>query len=225
MARILVVDDAEDICTLLERALAHDGHLVTTRTSAADVTLQLCREAELIVLDVMMPGEDGLSLCRRIRGAVDCPILFLTARDAEEDAVDGFDLGADDYITKPFRLSELRARVAAHLRRQRRAPVSRLADGPFCFDLAGKALYIGEQKQPLTPAEYGICEELARHPGLVYTRERLLEAVLGCESESDTAAITEHIKNIRYKLAASGASPIETVWGVGYKWNRQEPLD
>ncbi len=221
MAHILAVDDAPEVRTLLVRALERDGHIVTTAGSAAEAMETNYRQMDLILLDVMMPDEDGFSLCRRMRGEVDCPILFLTACEAESDALEGFGLGGDDYIIKPFRIAELRARVNAHLRRQQRGPIRRMTDGPLSFDLAGKALYVGEQRLPLTKTEYAICEELARHPGMVYSREQLLTATLGYDSDSDAAAITEHIKNIRAKLAATGCTPIETVWGIGYKWNKQ----
>ncbi|MEG2931798.1 MAG: response regulator transcription factor [Ruthenibacterium sp.] len=222
MAHILIVDDAADICTLLKMALEKDGDSVTALQSAAQVTGEVCRRADLILLDVMMPGEDGFALCKRIRAETDCPILFLTAKDAEEDILSGLALGGDDYLTKPFKLTEVRARIAAHLRRQQRVPVHRFSAGALSFDLAGREIYCGQKKIPLTKGEYALCEVLAKHPGLVYTREQLLEAAFGYETDSDLAAITEHIKNIRGKLAAVDCAPIETVWGMGYKWQNKK---
>ncbi len=122
MAHILAVDDDPDLCTLLKTALERDGHAVEIRTSGVTVTESLCRWADCILLDVMMPGEDGFAICRRIRAITQAPILFLTARTDEQSVLTGLGIGADDYLSKPFRVAELRARVAAHLRRQNRAP-------------------------------------------------------------------------------------------------------
>ena len=125
MAHILVVDDDKDLCALLRTALERDGHQVSTRLSGREVDESACRWADCILLDVMMPGEDGFALCRRIRGLADCPILFLTAKTEEADVLTGLGLGGDDYLTKPFRVAELRARVAAHLRREQRTRLAR----------------------------------------------------------------------------------------------------
>ena len=129
MANILAVDDDRDLCTLLKTALERDGHTVETRTSGTQLTDTLCRWADCILLDVMMPGEDGFAVCRRIRAETDAPILFLTARTDEPSVLTGLGLGADDYLTKPFRIAELRARVAAHLRRQNRTPSHKITRG------------------------------------------------------------------------------------------------
>ena len=126
MANILAVDDNIELCKLIRTALERDGHRVETRLSGAELTEQLCHWADCILLDVMMPGEDGFAVCRRIRGLTDAPILFLTARTDEASVLEGLGIGADDYLAKPFRVAELRARVAAHLRRQNRTPVHRL---------------------------------------------------------------------------------------------------
>lgn len=217
MANILVVDDDADLRALLKTALERDGHRVAALACGTAVTAENCAWAHCILLDVMMPGEDGFDTCRRIRTLADCPILFLTAKTGETDVVQGLALGGDDYLAKPFRIAELRARVNAHLRRQSRAPARRLARGAFQFDLAGRAAYAGEVLLPLTRGEYAICEYLAGRPGQVFSKEQIYEAVFGYDGEAEAAAITEHIKNIRAKLRPYG-QPIETVWGVGYKW-------
>ena len=121
----------------------------------------------------------------------------------------GLGLGGDDYLTKPFRVAELRARVAAHLRREQRTPHARLRRG---------AVYWKDTSLKLTKGEYAICEYLAMHPGQTFSKEQLYEAAFGYDGEADASAVTEHIKNIRAKLRPAGESPIETVWGVGYKW-------
>ena len=218
MAHILVVDDDKDLCALLRTALERDGHQVSTRLSGREVDESACRWADCILLDVMMPGEDGFALCRRIRGLADCPILFLTAKTEEADVLTGLGLGGDDYLSKPFRIAELRARVAAHLRRESRAPRSRIRRGGLDFDLEERAVYCGEEALHLTRSEYAICAHLAAHPAQTFTKEQIYEAVFGFDGTADSSAITEHIKNIRAKLRAVGLSPIQTVWGVGYKW-------
>lgn len=218
MAHILAVDDDADLRALLKTALERDGHQVTALPGGAAVTAEHCRWADCILLDVMMPGEDGFATCRRVRSLADCPILFLTAKNEEADVLTGLGLGGDDYLTKPFRVAELRARVAAHLRREGRTPRTRLRRGGLDFDLGERAVYAGETPVRLTRGEYAICAHLATHPGQTFTKEQLYEAVFGFDGTGEDSAVTEHIKNIRAKLRAVGESPIETVWGVGYKW-------
>ncbi len=223
MANILAVDDDRDLCTLLKTALERDGHTVETRCAGADVTAALCRWADCILLDIMMPGEDGFATCRRIRTLTEAPILFLTARTDEPSVLTGLGIGADDYLSKPFRIAELRARVNAHLRRQNRAPQHRLVRGGICFDLAAKSAAVGCTALPFTKSEYAICEFLALHAGQTFGKEQIYEAVFGYDGTADDTAITQHIKNIRAKLRTAGlASPetvLKTVWGVGYLWN------
>ncbi len=218
MAHILAVDDDADLRALLKTALERDGHQVTALPGGAAVTAEHCRWADCILLDVMMPGEDGFATCRRVRDLADCPILFLTAKTGEADVLTGLGLGGDDYLTKPFRVAELRARVAAHLRREGRTPRTRLRRGGLDFDLGERAVYAGETPVRLTRGEYAICAHLATHPGQTFTKEQLYEAVFGFDGTGEDSAVTEHIKNIRAKLRAVGENPIETVWGVGYKW-------
>ena len=221
MAHILVVDDDGDLCALLKTALERDGHQVSACRDGRRVDEAACRWADCILLDVMMPGEDGFALCRRIRDLADCPILFLTAKTQEADVLTGLGVGGDDYLTKPFRIAELRARVAAHLRRQQRAPHSLLRRGGLDFDLRQRAVLWQGQPLRLTKSEYAISEHLAMHPGPTFSKEQLYEAAFGFDGTADAAAVTEHIKNIRAKLRAAQADPIETVWGVGYKWKSE----
>ena len=221
MAHILVVDDDGDLCALLKTALERDGHQVSACRDGRRVDEAACRWADCILLDVMMPGEDGFALCRRIRDLADCPILFLTAKTQEADVLTGLGVGGDDYLTKPFRIAELRARVAAHLRRQQRPPHSLLRRGGLDFDLRQRAVLWQGQPLRLTKSEYAICEHLAMHQGQTFSKEQLYEAAFGFDGTADAAAVTEHIKNIRAKLRAAQADQIETVWGVGYKWKSE----
>jgi DNA-binding response OmpR family regulator len=224
MPKLLVVDDDLDMLALVRAALEKDGYQVDTEANAAALQASRCQLYDLLLLDVMMPGEDGFSLCRRIRTEVDCPIVFLTAKAEEAALVQGFGLGADDYIKKPFSIAELRARVSAHLRREVRQPTRILRRGSVRFDIQAKMATAGEHTLSFTKSEYAICEYLALHAGQVFTKEQLYEAVFGFDAEGDPSAVAEHIKNIRAKLKADGISPIETVWGVGYKWRKSEDL-
>lgn len=219
MARILAIDDDPGILTLLKNALQKDGYEVTC---VSEITPELTNQLlhyDLILLDVMMPGTDGFTFCRDIRACVDCPILFLTAKDHEEDTFYGFSLGADDYIKKPFSLVELRARIGAHLRREQREKIQCLTVSNVRFFLAKKEVQVDDIPLSFTKSEYEISLLLAKNHGQVFSKEQIYENVFGYEGESDISAITEHIKNIRKKLAAAGSAPIETVWGIGYRWN------
>ncbi|MDB6461693.1 MULTISPECIES: response regulator transcription factor [Blautia] len=219
MTHLLVVDDEVSILELIKNSLRKDGYLITVCQNADDVDIKKLHFYDLILLDVMMPGTDGFEFCKQIRNMVDCPILFLTAKTLEEDILFGLGIGADDYITKPFRIQELRARVAAHLRREKREHHSTLSFEPdIRFDLSAKVLYVSEQPVPLTKSEYSICEYLAKNRGQVFTKEQIYEAVFGFDGIGDNSTISTHIKNIRAKLEHFKISPISTLWGIGYKW-------
>ena len=194
---------------------------VTVLHRGSEVTERHCTWADCILLDVMTPGEDGFSVCKRLRALADCPILFLTARTEEADVLKGLGLGGDDYLTKPFRLAELRARVHAHLRRQNRTPVHRIRRGGVTFDLTAGAAFCEDEPLHLTSAEYALCEVLALHAGRTFSKEQLYEAAFGFDGTADASAVTEHIKNIRAKLRAFALQPIETVWGIGYRWKNE----
>ena len=217
MARILAVDDEPAIRSLLERTLGKDGHDVRCAACADEALAAHPERYDLVLLDVMMPGMDGFELCRIVRERTDAPIVFLTAKAAEEDAVFGLGVGADDYVRKPFGAAELRAKVGAHLRREKRERVYALAFGDVRLDLAARELYVGEAPVALTKTEFDVCEFL-RHPGQVFSRDQIVEGVLGWGAESDAATISVHVSNARAKLKAAGAEPVQTVWGVGYKW-------
>ena len=208
MARILAVDDEPAIRSLLERTLGKDGHDVRCAACAEEALAAHPERYDLVLLDVMMPGMDGFELCRIVRERTDAPIVFLTAKAAEEDAVFGLGVGADDYVRKPFGAAELRAKVAVYA----------LAFGDVRLDLAARELYVGEARVALTKTEFDVCEFLARHPGQVFSRDQIVEGVLGWGAESDAATISVHVSNARAKLKAAGAEPVQTVWGVGYKW-------
>ena len=166
----------------------------------------------------MMPGIDGFTLCEKIRDKVDCPILFVTAKSEEKDLMVGLGVGGDDYIIKPFGIGELRARVAAHLRRELREKKHLVTIGEVEISLQAKQIFCKGQRIFLTKSEYAICEYLALNRGQVFSKEQIYEHVFGYDGEADSSAITEHIKNIRAKFQKSEVSPVETVWGIGYRW-------
>lgn len=218
MIRILAVDDDREILMLMKRALEREGYEVDTVGDPNTLQTESLERYQLILLDVMMPGTDGFTLCRRIRELVDCPILFVTAKTEEKDLMYGLGIGGDDYIVKPFGIGELRARVAAHLRRENREKRHVMRMGDLAFSLQAKQLFYKEQEISLTKSEYAICEYLALNRGCVFSKEQIYEHVFGYDGEADSSAITEHVKNIRAKLQKYGETPIETVWGIGYRW-------
>lgn len=224
MSKLLVIDDDIDMLDLVRAALEKDSHQVDTEADATTIQSSRCQQYDLLLLDVMMPGEDGFSICSRIRSEVDCPILFLTAKSEEAALVQGFGLGADDYIKKPFSIVELRSRVNAHLRREVRQPTHTLNRGGVRFNMQEKIVSVGDDTILFTKGEYAISEHLALHTGQVFTKDQLYEAVFGFDAEGDASAIVEHIKNIRAKLKVYNLNPIETVWGVGYKWRKDNIL-
>lgn len=219
MALILAVDDELDMLDLIRNILKKNKHQVDVYQNPLDVDNSKLSKYDLILLDVMMPGIDGISFCKDIRTKVDCPILFLTAKTMEEDIVEGLLIGGDDYITKPFGAAELLARVEAHLRREKRERHTSLNLGEIRFDLSSNEVFVGEEKVHLTKSEYQISELLAKRKGQVFSRDQIYELVFGFDGIGDASAISEHIKNIRSKFQKHGKNPIETVWGIGYKWN------
>lgn len=218
MINILAVDDDEEILSLIRRALEREGYRVRTVSRPEEVENIDLSGYQLILLDVMMPGTDGVTLCGRIRERADCPILFVTAKTSEADLMKGLGAGGDDYITKPFGIGELRARVAAHLRREQREKKHVVSVDGAQFYLQAKKMRYEEKEIPLTKSEYEICEYLAMNRGQVFSKERIYEQVFGYDGTGDSSAITEHVKNIRAKCAGAGLEPIETVWGIGYRW-------
>lgn len=223
LQRILIVDDEPDILALLKEYFTLNGYDVYTAGGGEEALRKAAEQPELILLDINMPDVDGLSVCRRIREFVSCPILFLTARVEDAQKVEGFAAGGDDYILKPFSLEELGARVGAHLRReQRRGAQSKVHfDERLAIDYAERCVYYEGEAIPLAKKEFDIVEYLSRNRGLTFDKERIYEAVWGWDSEGSSSVVAEHIRRIRAKLADAGAEPyVQTVWGVGYKWKK-----
>lgn len=221
--KLLVVDDEEDIVSMLRDYFEINGYDVMTALNGAEAIKKAAKEPDLILLDINMPDIDGMEVCARIRNFISCPILFLTARIDETDKIKGFGIGADDYIIKPFSIDELGARVAAHLRRERRqreTPKVRF-DDKLAIDYTDRSLYYDGQLISLAKKEFDIVELLSQHIGQIFSKERIYELVWDYDSDGDSSVVAEHIRRIRSKFSAANMKPyIETVWGVGYKWVR-----
>lgn len=214
MSLILAVDDDLDMLELIKNILKKNNHEVDVYQNPLEIDNSKLSKYDLILLDIMMPGIDGISFCKDIRAKVDCPILFLTAKTMEEDIVEGLLIGGDDYITKPFGTAELLARIEAHLRREKRERHTSLNLGGIRFDLSSNEVFVGDEKVHLTKSEYQISELLAKRKGQVFSREQIYELIFGFDGIGDASSISEHIKNIRAKFQKYDENPIETVWGL-----------
>jgi len=217
---VLVVEDETSIASFVAAYLRNAGYTVTTAASAQAALLQLANEVPaLVILDLNLPDGDGVELCRRIRKTSDVPILMLTARDEDIDKIIGLEVGADDYMTKPFNPRELVARVKSILRRaapeRRRTESEELQHGSLTINAGKREVHVGEEEIRLAPKEFDLLWELLDHRGIVLTRDQLLERVWGYTFAGDTRTVDVHVRQIRRKLG--DASPIVTVWGVGYK--------
>lgn len=220
--KILIVDDEIMMTELLSDHLSDEGYEVYAANSAAEALALLPKTPSLIILDINMPDIDGLELCRTIRDHVSCPILFVTARITEQDKINGLQYGGDDYITKPFSLKELSARIAAHLRRDERSRTntSVLVSGELLVNLSQHRIFYRDMEIDVSKREFEIIEFLITNAGQVFDRERIYERVWGYDAEGSADVLKEHIRRIRAKLhEVTGQDYIETVWGVGYKWN------
>lgn len=224
MAKILVVDDEVVIVKGLKFNLEREGFQVDTGFDG-EQAVELAREGgyDLILLDLMMPKIDGLQACARIREFSDVPIIMLTARSEDTDKIIGFEYGADDYVTKPFNIMELKARIRALLRRAGTAARStgadsRLAAGHIRLDSTERTAWKGEERVELTAKEFDLMELFLRNPGRVYSRENLLNVVWGYEYIGDYRTVDVHVRRLREKLELDPANPeyIRTKWGVGY---------
>ena len=217
---VLVVEDETSIASFVAAYLRNAGYTVTTAASAQAALIQLAGDIPaLVILDLNLPDGDGVELCRRIRKTSDVPILMLTARDEDIDKIIGLEVGADDYMTKPFNPRELVARVKSILRRaapeRRRTESEELQHGDLNINSGKREVYVGDEEIRLAPKEFDLLWELLDHRGIVLTRDQLLERVWGYTFAGDTRTVDVHVRQIRRKLG--DASPIVTVWGVGYK--------
>ena len=219
-ANILVVEDEGSIASCVSLYLKNAGYGVRTAATGGDALTKVAEELpSLIVLDLMLPDIDGIEVCRRIRQTSDVPILMLTARDEDVDKIIGLEVGADDYLTKPFNPRELVARVKSILRRaapeRRERETEVIVHGDLRVDSGRREVTVAGDEVQLAPKEFDLLWELLDHRGLVLTRDQLLERVWGYTFAGDTRTVDVHVRQLRRKLG--DASPIVTVWGVGYK--------
>ncbi|MGH3003647.1 MAG: response regulator [Gaiellaceae bacterium] len=224
MATILVVDDEPVVRDVVVRYLRRDGFATLEAGNGDDARELIEREQpSLVVLDVMLPGTDGLELCRWIRSRSELPVILLTARVEESDRIVGLELGADDYVTKPFSPRELAVRVRTVLRRAGSTPPAPTTIAVSDLQLDGGARRVTRHGEPitLTLKEFDLLWFLASHPGLVFSRQTLMERVWGYEAAFDTGTVTVHVRRLREKVEADPAHPrhLQTVWGVGYRFD------
>ncbi|HEX6761529.1 MAG TPA: response regulator transcription factor [Gaiellaceae bacterium] len=217
---ILVVEDEGSIASFVSLYLKNAGYTVRTAANGSEALSQVAAQMPgLIVLDLMLPDIDGIEVCKRIRQRSDVPILMLTARDEDVDKIIGLEVGADDYLTKPFNPRELVARVKSILRRatpeRRELESETIEHGDLRIDAGRRAVTVAGDEVQLAPKEFDLLWELLDHRGLVLTRDQLLERVWGYTFAGDTRTVDVHVRQLRRKLG--DASPIVTVWGVGYK--------
>ena len=217
---VLVVEDEASIASFVAAYLKNAGFNVKT-TASGNEALRLVEseKPDLVVLDLMLPDLDGVEVCKRIRQSSDLPVLMLTARDEDVDKIIGLEVGADDYLTKPFNPRELVARVKSILRRsvpeRRELQTRQITHGKLEIDAGRREVQVDGEEVQLAPKEFDLLWELLDHRGLVLTRDQLLERVWGYTFAGDTRTVDVHVRQLRRKLGE--ASPIVTVWGVGYK--------
>ncbi|MEU4666690.1 response regulator transcription factor [Amycolatopsis sp. NPDC023774] len=226
--RVLVVDDDETVRDVVRRYLEVAGFTVDVAgDGAAGLALFAERDPDLVVLDVMMPGINGLEVCRRLRQVSHVPIVMLTALGEEENRIAGLQLGADDYVTKPFSPKELALRVASVLRRARmpRAapPAPELVDGDLRLQMTARQATLAGAELPLTTREFDLLAFFLGHPGVAFSRADLLEKVWGWDF-GDQSTVTVHVRRLREKIERDPAKPtrVATVWGVGYRYDREQ---
>lgn len=218
--KILIIDDEEMILSMMEKCLGEEFSVYTAENAKKALEL-LNVIPDIILLDINMPEMDGLELCQLIRGHISCPIIFLTARVTEWDVIKGLSVGGDDYITKPFRMDELLARISAHLRREERKGTAENLrfDEELIIDYNSRTVFYGRKQLDFSNKEFEIIRFLSQNAGMVFDRETIYEKLWGYNGEGDSIVVKEHIRKIRNKLSVyTDKNYIETVWGVGYKW-------
>jgi DNA-binding response OmpR family regulator len=228
-SRILVVDDESIVTEVVERYLRLEGYEVSIATDGAEA-LRIARQwnPDLVVLDLMLPIVDGLEVCRQLRQDTQVPIIMLTARGDETDRVVGLELGADDYVVKPFSPRELVARVKSVLRRATaspaHAPHSVLRSGDLAIDPQAREVTVGGRRISLTAKEFELLFFLASHPNQVFTRDQLMDHVWDYTYAAEPSTVTVHIRRLRTKIEADPLKPhyIKTLWGMGYKFEGGE---
>lgn len=223
MYKILVVDDDTDMIEMLQDYFLLKGYEIFSALDGAVALNKIKYAPDIILLDVNMPEMDGFEVCMKIRELVSCPIIFLTAREEEQDRIKGLEIGGDDYILKPFSLKELEARIKAHLNREQRVKKKSMIqyNEGLLIDYSAKKLLFNDSEIVLTGLEFSIIEFLSLNPGRVFDIEKIYENTGGFESEAESRVITVLISRIRKKIRKyTEYEYIETVWGIGYRWKK-----
>lgn len=226
--KLLVIDDEKDIRDIIKIYFEDNGYQVIEASNAKEGEIKLMQMPDIILLDIIMPDIDGIQFCQKVRESLLCPIIFLSAKVDENSKLMGLAKGGDDYITKPFSIRELYARVCAHLRRESRPRnhLTRVYYNKFWIDYMAKVCGVDNDIIELTKKEFGIIELLSQNSGRVFSHEQIYEAIWGYDALGDAnSAVTEHIKRIRKKFNIYGQNKlIETVWGLGYRWKLNQNI-
>lgn len=222
MSKILIVDDEPDIIEMLSDYFSIKGYDVVSASNGNEVFDIINNDFDLILLDINMPNMSGIEVCEKIRSFVSCPIIFLTAKTEEKDIIKGLEVGGDDYITKPFSLSQLNARISAHIRREKRivSNTNKKIGNEMVIDYDAKELYINNTLIPLSKTEFSVVEFLSMNDGQIFDKNTIYDRVWGFDSEGTSMTVVEHIRKIRAKLSEhTDKDYLQTMYGAGYKWN------
>ena len=227
MSKVLIVEDEDAIAEIERDYLELSGFDVTLASDGKEgLDIALKEDFDIIILDIMLPGMDGFDICKEIRKEKDIPIIMVSAKKEDIDKIRGLGIGADDYMTKPFRPSELVARVKAHLARYERLLTNNKPENEIIeirgikIDKTARRVFVNGEEKSFTTKEFDLLTFLAEHPNHVYTKEELFREIWDMDSIGDIATVTVHIKKIREKIEADTSNPqyIETIWGVGYRF-------
>lgn len=221
MARILIVEDEKELAKVTKSYLEKEGYDVTLISDGSEaLQFMLSNHVELLILDVMLPTVDGFSICEKIRKRKNIPIIIISAKTDEENRILGLNLGADDYLVKPYSIKELVARVGAQMRRSMGGYIVELSDGNLLINIASKQVFLGNKLLSVTSKEFELLKLLLENRGRVLNKELILNTVWGLESESGPATLTVHINTLREKIEIDPKNPkrIVTVWGIGYRY-------
>lgn len=221
MARVLIVEDERELAWITKHYLEQEGYDVSVISDGGEaMQFLLANNIELLVLDVMLPSVDGFSICETVRKRKNVPIIIVSAKTDEESRILGLNLGADDYLVKPYSVKELVARINAQMRRSMGGYITELSDGDLCLNIAAKEVRLGKTLLSLTAKEFDLLKLFLENRGRVLNKSFMLDTVWGAESESEPSTLTVHIGKLREKIEVNPKTPkrIVTVWGVGYRY-------
>lgn len=224
MDKILIVEDDSNISLLQREYLEKAGYEVDVRSSGKDgLEAALQNKYNLIILDIMLPEMDGITVCEKIRAVNDVPIIIISAREEEKDKIEALGAGADDYMTKPFSFGEMAARVQAHLQKYKRLTEKNGNDTikvrNLTIEKLSRRVFLDDEEKILTKLEYELLDFLASNPNKIWNKEELFNAVWGMDAYGDISTVTVHMKKVREKIDVGDKKFIETIWGVGYRFN------